>query len=382
MNLINDQLVDISVVETEIITDSQSINKNEADGIAVSSSIRNQLNINLTNSSRDIKNIKNTKISLQKKKISIAFSGITPTLNKLLDTIKTNRVWILLDEWSAIPFDLQPLLADMIRRTLYTSNKLSVKIGAIEIRSNFIIKYDHGTYVGIELGADCQADINLDDFMVFDNNSKKSEDFFAELLFKHVISIDPSLNLKDKMSFIRQCFTQNQAFSELVRSAEGVPRDAINIIMIAVQNMPNDKISVSSIRKAAKQWYDSDKSAALSPVLRQLLNWIVEKVIKDKKARGFILNQKYYNNQDQIRELVDCRVLHLIKRGYSAQDLPGERFDVYFIDYGCYVELMTTKSAPNDNLEEVFDTVSVPFDDYRSLRRAILDPSEFEASIC
>ncbi|WP_055553782.1 hypothetical protein [Streptomyces sp. NBRC 110028] len=37
--------------------------------------------------------------------------------------------------------------------------------------------------------------------------------------------------------------------------------------------------------------------------------------------------------------LFDARVLHIVRRGYSAQDQPGERFDVWVIDYGAYVDL-------------------------------------------
>ena len=36
----------------------------------------------------------------------------------------------------------------------------------------------------------------------------------------------------------------------------------------------------------------------------------------------------------------------MIRRGYSAQDEPGERYDVYSIDYGAYVDLIRTKYEP------------------------------------
>lgn len=39
-------------------------------------------------------------------------------------------------------------------------------------------------------------------------------------------------------------------------------------------------------------------------------------------------------------------MLHVVRKGYSAQDQPGERHDVYVIDYGAYVDLIQTQSAP------------------------------------
>jgi hypothetical protein len=56
----------------------------------------------------------------------------------------------------------------------------------------------------------------------------------------------------------------------------------------------------------------------------------------DKKARAFLLAPDH-TEHPLIRQLVDDRVLHIIKRGYSSKDEPGTRYDVLQIDYGCYV---------------------------------------------
>ena len=73
----------------------------------------------------------------------------------ILESIKPRRVWILLDEWSAVPADLQPYLADFLRRALFPINGLTVKIAAIEQRSYFQKPGNAGDYVGIEVGAGC-----------------------------------------------------------------------------------------------------------------------------------------------------------------------------------------------------------------------------------
>ena len=113
-----------------------------------------------------------------------------------------------------------------------------------------------------------------------------------------------------------------------------------------------------------------------------LLHWIVDQVIGDRKARAFMLRSNI--NHPLIKDLFDSRVVHILKRGISTHDEPGVRYDAYKLDYGCYVDLMTTSRAPKGLFEvsptERSEYVDVPSDDYRSIRRAILDLSMFEDS--
>jgi hypothetical protein len=108
----------------------------------------------------------------------------------------------------------------------------------------------------------------------------------------------------------------------------------------------------------------------------------VDKVIGERRARAFLLPQTD-RDDPLIATLYDARVLHVIKRGVAAQDRAGVRFDVYALDYGCYVEFINTARAPEglfeaDSEETTEGTwVEVPANDYRSIRRSILDLHEF-----
>src|SRR5690606_15849774 len=115
----------------------------------------------------------------------VHFGSTAKSIQKVTELFK-RRVWLLLDEWSSVPLDLQPYLSDLLRRTLFSNPLVTVKIAAIEHRSSFQIKHGQNEYVGFELGADVTADINLDDFMVFDNDERRSSEFFKEFLFKHL----------------------------------------------------------------------------------------------------------------------------------------------------------------------------------------------------
>lgn len=308
----------------------------------------------------------------------VRFGAITQSLEKICASIHPRRVWVLLDEWSTVPLDLQPYLADMIRRCLLPVAGLTVKIAAIEHRTQFLIGETRGTYTGIEVGADMSADLNLDDFMVFDNNAARAVEFFRRLIFNHFDTVQGELgiSLRDENAFASAAFTQRNALEEVVRAAEGVPRDAINVLALCAQKAGSSAISVAVSRAAAKTWYQRDKESAVSanPRAAALLRWVVDEVIGHRKARAFLVESGTRNHL--IDSLFDSRVLHLLKRNISAPDEPGVRYDVFKIDYGCYVDLLTTDKGPQGLLpsdERDGRYIEVPPDDYRAIRRAILD---------
>ena len=77
------------------------------------------------------------------------------------------------------------------------------------------------------------------------------------------------------------------------------------------------------------------------------------------------------------------RILHLITKGYSDKSNPGVRYDVFTLDYGTYVDLIKTKSAPEVEMQKVEENSTgedriVPFDDKRSIRRIILNTNIFK----
>ena len=324
----------------------------------------------------------------------IRFGSVGAEVQSLVKSLKGERIWILLDEWSSIPSDLQPLLADLIRRTILPCRGVTVKIGAIEQRSVFQGPSSNTDYIGIEVGADASADLNLDDFMVFDNDSSKAVEFFEELIFRHYrqVQIDegaesgyPEFTSAKKL--IGAAFTQVTSVQEFVRAAEGVPRDAINILSLAAQKAGDDPISTPHVRAAAQTWYRRDKEKAVSATQDafELLNWIIEEVIAHRRARAFLVDSIARNKQ--VDQLFDSRVLHILKKNISSPEEPGARYNVYKIDYGCYVDLLSTNRAPegllpyhSSDTDDKKSYVDVPPDDYRAIRRAILNIEMFKPS--
>lgn len=200
-------------------------------------------------------------------RLRVHFGRAGNEFQKVLRCLPNERFWLVLDEWSEVPLDLQPYLADLLRRTLFPIRGVTVKIAAIEQRCLFRLDFPEVGHIGIEIGADAAASLNLDEFMVFDNDSNAAKEFFKQLLYKHVKAIHSSTNRSltyNAFQFINDTFTQGSAFDEFVRAAEGVPRDAINIIGIAAQKALNNKISVPDIRESARTWYHRAKEQAIT----------------------------------------------------------------------------------------------------------------------
>ncbi len=316
-------------------------------------------------------------------RLSVNIGEVSRALSEFASRADT-RIWVLIDEWSTLPELLQPYLADFIKRTLFPIANYSVQIAAIEQRSNF--REGQGTEItGIELGSDVFADINLDDHLVFENSPLRAITFFKEMLYRHLVAVtEDGSPARDADDFVRTAFTQVSTFRELVRASEGVPRDAINILQIAATRAQDEKISIPHIRDSAKDWYERDKATYVNgnTDANDLLHWIINKVIGERKAKAFMVRSGVRN--EILERLFDERILHVAKKSYSTKDDPGIRYTVWKIDYGCYVDLINTSRSSTGFLIEDIDadddwTVAVPEDDFRAIRRAILDPDEFYA---
>ncbi len=362
--------------ENEVSFSNQSTNDN-----AIKINLTHTgLSTDFTNSNKISSNDSEKNKNSGRKVLRVHFGTITRLLNKIVSKLPNKELWILIDEWSETPIDLQPYLAELLRRILYPISGITVKIAAIAHRCNFMER-DPTTAIsiGIELGSDASSVINLDEYMVFDNDSDAAKDFFKKLLHRHVIAIDKNSSCEQEPNlFINDTFSQTSSFDEFVRAVEGVPRDAINIISLAAQAANANKISIPHIRKSAQKWFQVNKHYALNsrPEAVTLLDRIINEVIGLRKSRGFLLsNEKSHHLIDY---LYDMRVIHVLKQSISAKNAVGKKFTLYALDYGCYVELMSSKNAPlgliieSDENDELH-YIEVPKSDYRSVRNSILD---------
>lgn len=370
-----------SAISGEVVHEASITEKNSQDG-NYGFSIGTNPGLNITAKSTDISD-KCAVLKLSGKYYAhINLLEATSILQKIAEILSPQKIWLIFDEFSELNNELQILLSDLLRRVICPVRGITFKIGAIEHRSSFKISSDGGNYTGIELGADAYT-INLDEIMVFGNNHTSSLLFFRDLLYFRINAILPEdCRIASSDVLIKSLFTQEKCFEELVFAAEGVPRDFFNILNKAILLDYNNLISIPNLRKAARNWFTEDKRSSIQaiPDANRLLDWIISDVINTRRARAFML--KSSEEDYLINSLFDARILHIIKQNVSSRDTPGVRYNVYSIDYGCYVDLINTSRAPKGLFEDEIDDnqvkfINVPQDDYRSIRRAILELPKF-----
>jgi hypothetical protein len=327
--------------------------------------------------SRESQIATNFKVEATDKIVFPAISSAVKQINMLCGSV----LYLLIDEWSSLPLDVQPYLAEFLRRSFLPLPHVAVKIASLEYRSDFSVTTPNGV-VGFEMGADISAFLDIDDYYVYDRNPEGITDAFADMLVKHLNNELPEgylekLGVKTGPEFASKVFTERKVFQELVRASEGVARDLINIFSKAYfvgHRKGKEKIERSAVLEAARQWFEQDKERNLTEELRGVLRRITDEVIGKRRARSFLLSRELAAHP-VIHKLFDLRVLHLVQRGYADKDRPGVRYNIYTLDYGTYVDLMNTSRKPElgfDSLDGDQPDYVVPFDDKRSIRRIIL----------
>jgi hypothetical protein len=277
--------------------------------------------------------------------LTVQFGMLGRALSSLLRAIAGRQLWLLLDEWSSIPGDLQPYLADLLRRSFFPVAGICVKIGALERQSHFIEITGRGNeYVGIDLGADTAASLDLDDFLVFRADRSHAVNFFSQLLYQHLVVLMSELgydefSIKTAAEFREICFA-GQAFDELVRASEGVPRDALNVAGLAAAIAADKPITVRNIQAAAREYFLRDKEGKISDKAQELLNRIVRDCL-ERETRVLVLRRPRESDNYLVQALYDNRLIHRIEQGVMMGNDYSVKYDLYLVDFGCFVNMLS-----------------------------------------
>ncbi|MGH8142870.1 MAG: hypothetical protein ACREU2_10190 [Steroidobacteraceae bacterium] len=175
-----------------------------------------RLDITLEDNNEQSQNYETTEKREGTEQTWIDFNFFAHRIRELANFVSPRRIWLLIDEWSTVPPDIQPYLADLIRRSMLNVPNITVKIAAIEHRSTFKIDQNDEQYIGFELGADVSPAINLDDYLVFDNNEERAKQFFRTLIANHlnVIAkeIDYDFGNRAADQLLHTAFTQDNVY--------------------------------------------------------------------------------------------------------------------------------------------------------------------------
>ncbi|HXL22687.1 MAG TPA: hypothetical protein VOA78_09480 [Candidatus Dormibacteraeota bacterium] len=193
----------------------------------------------------------------------ILFPAVAGHLRSILARLGS-QLYILVDEWSSLPTDVQPYLAEFFKRAFLALPQVTVKIAALEHRSVFRTQRPNGI-IGFEMGADISANIDIDDYYVFDRNPDRITDVFGDMLVKHLRNelppdyLEKQFGIRTGQELASKLFTERAVFQELVRASEGVARDLLNIFStsyFAVHRKGKEKIERGAILEGARQWFE------------------------------------------------------------------------------------------------------------------------------
>lgn len=280
----------------------------------------------------------------------VLLGPLSAAIQSVANALAPHELWVLIDEWSALPVEVQPLMADLLRRTFLATSGVVVKISAVHGRSTFRETDSAASPVGLELGADTAASLDLDDFLLFRNDSAATLDFYAELLFRHVQAAarrldHPDENLRRRLatpnSLISELFAGQDSFHHLVLGAEGVPRDALQIAGLAASAAFGRPITSAHVTAATRDFYLRDKERQLSQPTHRVFSNLIEQCVR-QKSRIIPLRRDGESNEKVIQRLYDARLIHRVRQGVSLDPQhPSEVYDIYVIDYGCFLGLLT-----------------------------------------
>jgi hypothetical protein len=276
----------------------------------------------------------------------VLFGPLASAVRDLSAACRPHQLWIMLDEWSALPLELQPLLADLLRRTFFAAPNVVVKIGAIQRRSRFYQSGTSGDYIGIELGADTSGSLDLDDFLLFNNNRCEVAAFFSRVLYKHLYVLMETqgfeLAVKNEQEFIDLAFLSPQSFDELIWASEGVPRDAIQIAGAAANVAGEKPIATQHVHSGARDYFLRDKLGKTSNKAGALLDRLINKCVEER-TRVLPLLRSGDSDNPLIQELYDLRLIHRVRQAVSLDEQDyATKYDIYLVDFGCFIDLISS----------------------------------------
>lgn len=272
----------------------------------------------------------------------IHLGSLEGAVERVCGALEGRFLWLLIDEWSeAVPYELQPVLADMLRRTFMRFPYVTVKIMAIEHRSNFREPTGRGGYVGLELGADTAETVSLDESLTIGEDATRTAEFVRMLLCEHFLAVAKERNSLELSSLtvdqIVLTSFHEAAFTTLVHASEGNPRDAMNLVSKAARAAGHRIIANRDVLKAADEYFWNTKYKNIEG--ESSLEKLFQELLQRSLARGkrTFLVARTDQRRGLYSKLYDQRLIHLLRSGIRSPG-DGTAFDGYAIDFGSYAD--------------------------------------------
>lgn len=275
----------------------------------------------------------------------LPFVEITEIIRELLSMLDNASLVILIDEWSSVGgADVQPLLAQLLRLT--AKGGIYLKIACIPGRTRLLFPgspSEGRSPIGLELGDDIAADVNLDSIVFNGNDIKQIASFFVALLYRHM-----AIEIEEIWGISVESFTEYllgdrinnpRVLAELCHASGAVPRDFINIFrraVIAQRRAGALMMTVAHVRSAARDVYEDKRSNLSGRDVLPLLDRIYQKVVVGQRTYFFLVASPLVSHPS-IVELFTARLIHKTPAKW-IDPASGASYVYFMIDYGTNVD--------------------------------------------
>jgi hypothetical protein len=287
-------------------------------------------------------------------------------LFRKLSELSSGDSFLFLDDLYHIRRVDQPQVIDYFHRIAKGSN-LWLKIGTIRHRTQW---YVHGDPpVGVKLGDDAD-EIDLD--LTLEKYSLAKE--FLEKVLRSFVSDCGNLAISQILN--------EGAIDRLVLASGGVVRDFLAIFRRAVdvarergEDHRGPRIGSEDVNVAAGEHETSKREELKRDALddqkeiEKQFDKIVDFCVDGAKANLFLLDKSASGKEiELVHELVDLRLIHLVRSRITVSKRPGQIFEGYMLDVSQY-----TGSRKRHNFELVNFWIPEKVEDLRRVK-LIYDP--------
>lgn len=274
---------------------------------------------------------------------TLVFSNISMAIGRAIETLGITRLSLAIDEWSSIPEDIQPYVAEFLKRTVFPCSRIAVKIGSLAYRSAFSIQLEGAGRIGLEFGGEITRNVDLDEHFTFERDPALAANTFSELLWQHLAGnmnpkdyLQSQYGVSDARQLRTAIFSDDDAFAELLKAASGVARDFLSIFASAYFRSAiarSNVINASSVRNAAVASFQTEKLLNLDEEQKRTLRTIAQELHRRSADEYFLLDQEFLSNP-MIHSLFDMRVIHVVERYYTGVTQLNRPYTLYVLDYG------------------------------------------------
>ena len=288
---------------------------------------------------------------------TIVFAEIAAAVERALTTLGITNLLFALDEWVSIPPDVQPYVAEFLKRGLLPTSRISLKIASLQYDSSFSISSSSSGKIGFSFGGEISRSIDLDEIYAYERNAALAEETFTDLLLRHLMAnmsdqdhLVSRHGVTDAASLRRALFADDSSFGELLQAGGGVPRDFLNIFTAAyyraaIARTPN--IRADAITDAARAAFTTEKLLNLDPDQERTLTSIAAGLDQQDAGLLFTLDRRYIQHP-LTQSLYDLRVIHVVQPRYVGAAGVGSVSpkSLFRLDYGAALTLRNKATGP------------------------------------